>query len=238
MKKKGKIIIVTGGNGRFAQTFKSIKTKYKFIFPSKKQLDITNKLKIINYLKKIKPYAVLHLAGLSRPMNIHNSNISKSINLNIVGTANVVTSCEKLKVKIIYMSTSYVYEGKRGNYKETDPVLPWNNYAWSKLGGECSVQMYKNSLILRACVTQKPFIHKEAFSNVNLNFIFHDEIVPIMIKLFSKKGIYNVGGKTQTVYQFAKKYNKKVKKKLSKGDFPLNPSINLSKIKKSLKDGI
>ena len=136
------------------------------------------------------------------------------------------------------MSTSYVYEGKRGNYKETDPVLPWNNYAWSKLGGECSVQMYKNSLILRACVTQKPFIHKEAFSNVNLNFIFHDEIVPIMIKLFSKKGIYNVGGKTQTVYQFAKKYNKKVKKKLSKGDFPLNPSINLSKIKKSLKDGI
>tara|TARA_E500000178_G_scaffold274087_1_gene272568 strand:- start:1109 stop:1825 length:717 start_codon:yes stop_codon:yes gene_type:complete len=238
MKKKGKIIIVTGGNGRFAQIFKSIKSKYKFIFPSKKQLDITNKLKIINYLKKIKPYAVLHLAGLSRPMSIHNSNISKSINLNIVGTANVVTSCEKLKVKIIYMSTSYVYEGKRGNYKETDPVLPWNNYAWSKLGGECSVQMYKNSLILRACVTQKPFIHKEAFSNVNLNFIFHDEIVPIMIKLFSKKGIYNVGGKTQTVYQFAKKYNKKVKKKLSKGDFPLNPSINLSKIKKSLKDGI
>ena len=238
MKKKNKIIVVTGGNGRFAQTFKNIKSRYKFIFPSKKKLDITNNLKMMNYLKKIKPYAVLHLAGLSRPMNIHNSNISKSINLNIVGTANVVTACEKLNVKIIYMSTSYVYEGKRGNYKETDPVLPWNNYAWSKLGGECSVQMYKNSLILRACVTQKPFVHKEAFSNVNLNFIFHDEIVPIMIKLFSKKGIYNVGGKTQTVYQFAKKYNKKVKKKLSKGDFPLNPSINLSKIKKNLKDGI
>ena len=238
MKKKRKIIVVTGGNGRFAQAFKSIKSKYKFIFPLKKKLDVTNNSKIVNYLKKIKPYAVLHLAGLSRPMSIHDSNIGKSINLNIIGTANVVTACEKLNVKIIYMSTSYVYDGKRGNYKETDPVLPWNNYAWSKLGGECSVHMYKNSLILRACVTQKPFVHERAFSNVNLNFIFHDEIVPIIVKLFSKKGIYNVGGKTQTVYQFAKKYNKKVKKKSSKGEFPLNPSINLSKIKKSLKDGI
>ena len=46
-------------------------------------------------------------------MNIHNKKVSKSINLNIVGTANVVTACEKLNVKIIYMSTSYVYEGKK-----------------------------------------------------------------------------------------------------------------------------
>ena len=41
------------------------------------------------------------------------------------------------------MSTSYVYEGVRGNYKETDPVLPWNNYAWSKLGGECAFKCTK-----------------------------------------------------------------------------------------------
>ena len=38
MKKKGKIIIVTGVKVRFAQTFKSIKSKYKFIFPSKKKI--------------------------------------------------------------------------------------------------------------------------------------------------------------------------------------------------------
>ena len=154
MKKKNKIIVVTGGNGRFAQAFKKIKSKYNFLFPSKKILDITNNSKINNYLKKIKPYAVLHLAGLSRPMSIHDNNIGKSINLNIIGTANIVAACEKQNIKIIYMSTSYVYEGKRGNYKETDPVLPWNNYAWSKLGGECAVQMYKNSLIKSLCNTK------------------------------------------------------------------------------------
>ena len=31
-----------------------------------------------------------------------------------------------------------------------------------KLGGECAVQMYKNSLIVRLCMTEKPFIHKKA----------------------------------------------------------------------------
>ena len=39
---------------------------------------------------------------------------------------------------------------KKGNYSEEDPVKPWNNYGWSKLGGECAVQMYKNSLILES----------------------------------------------------------------------------------------
>ena len=74
--------------------------------------------------------------------------LGKSINLNIVGTANLVNVCSKLKIKLIYFSTSYVYPGTKGNYNERDAVLPWNNYAWSKLGGESAVQMYKNSLIL------------------------------------------------------------------------------------------
>ena len=50
--------------------------------------------------------------------------------------------------------------------------MPWNNYGWSKLGAESAVQMYKNSLIVRACMTEKPFTHKFAFSNVKSNFIF------------------------------------------------------------------
>ena len=88
------------------------------------------------------------------------------------------------KVKLIF-STSYVYPGSEGNYKEEDPLLPWNNYGWSKLGAESSVQMYKNSLIIRACMTEKPFTHNFAFTNVMSNFIFHDEFAKIFIKLLS-----------------------------------------------------
>ncbi len=220
-------IVVTGGSGRFAKSLKKIKNKINFIYPSKSQLNITNFTLIKKYLKKNKPHAVLHLAGLSRPMIEHEKNISKSINLNIIGTSNLVNACSDLKIKFIYFSTSYVYPGKKGNYKEQDPVLPWNNYAWSKMGGECAAQMYKNSLILRICMTERPFVHKKAFANVKLNFIFHDEIAKILPRIINKKGIINVGGPTKTVYNFAKKYNPKVKKifvkKNSLNKFPTKP---------------
>ena len=42
----------------------------------------------------------------------------------------------------------------------------------SGLVGEASVNLYKNSLILRLCMTEKPFVHRKAFTNVKTNFIF------------------------------------------------------------------
>ena len=232
-------IIVTGGSGRFAQSLKKIKSKYNFIYPSTKSLNIINLNSIKKFLKKEKPSSVLHLAALSRPMVQHDKNISKSINLNIIGTANLVNICSELKIKLIYFSTSYVYPGKKGNYNELDALLPWNNYAWSKLGGECAVQMYKNSLILRVSMTEKPFIHKKAFANVKMNFLFHEELAKILVKIIDKKGIINVGGPALTVYKFAKKYNSNVQKisvkKNSIYNYPLNPYMNLSKLKKIIK---
>ena len=64
--------------------------------------------------------------------------------------------------------------------------------------------MYKNSLIVRVCMTEKPFVHKFVFSNVKSNFIFHDEIADILIKILNKKGVINLGGKSQTIYNFVK----------------------------------
>ncbi len=228
-------IVITGGSGRFGSVLQKKYQSNKLFYPKKTQLNILSTKSIEKYLKKIKPKILIHLAALSRPMNIHDNNISKSIDLNIIGTANVVKICSKLKIKLIYFSTNYVYEGKKGNYKETDPVLPVNNYAWSKLGGESSVQMYKNSLILRVCMTEEPFIHKTAFSDVQTNFIFHKEVANILFKILGYKGIINIGGKIQSPYNFGKKCNKNLKKVLAKNqikNFPLKPSMNISKLKK------
>ena len=229
-----KRIVVTGGSGRFGQILKRTKTKYKLFYPSKKQLDITNFKKIKSYLRKKRPKALIHLAGLSRPMNEHQKKISKSIILNIIGTANLVRACYEMNIKIIYFSSSYVYPGKKGNYKETDPVLPWNNYAWSKMGGECAVQMYKNSLILRVCMTEKPFVHKKAFTNIKLNFIFHEDIAKMLFKVINKRVVLNIGGKTKTIFDFAKKYNPKILRTRSVGQYPPKPFMNLSKLNKIL----
>ena len=227
-------ILVTGSDGRFGRIIKKFNDK-RFIFRDKKELNILSESSIEKNLKKYKPKAILHLAGLSRPMKIHEKNISKSINLNIIGTCKLVNIASKFKIKIIYLSTSYVYPGNKGGYKEDDPLKPWNNYSWSKLGGECAVQMYSNSLILRLCMTEKPFIHKKAYANVRSNFIYQEDAAKIIFKLLNKKGIINVGGPSQTVFNFAKKSNKKVKKIYSKGEFPKRTDMNLSYLKKIIK---
>ena len=166
--------------------------------------------------------------------------IIDSIDTNIIGTANVTKICSKLKIKLIYFSTNYVYPCTKGNYNEQDPIKPINNYSWSKLGGECAVQMYNNSLILRICMTEKPFIHKKAFTDVKTNFIFHEDVVALLMKLLNQKGIINVGGPTSTVYNFAKKNHAKVTKisakKLFGPKFPRKQSLNLSKLNRIIKN--
>ena len=231
-----KKILVTGGEGRFAQELKKNSNNYRFIFRNKKQLNILSIKSIKKNIQKYKPNILLHLAGLSRPMSLHEKKINESINLNIIGTSNVVKVCNEKKIKVIFLSSSYVYPGKKGDYKEGDALLPWNNYGWSKLGAECAVQMYKNSLIIRACMTERPFTHKYAFSNVKSNFIFHDQFSKLLIKVIPFKGIINIGGKSQTIFQFAKKNNKKIKKKKSKGELPFRIDMNLKKLKHLLKN--
>ena len=232
-------IVVTGGTGRFGQVLKKITSKKKLFFPKKSELNILKINSITKYLKLKKPKYLIHLAGLSRPMEMHEKFIKKSIDLNIIGTANITKACSEFGVKLVYFSTSYVYPGTKGNYKEDSALLPKNNYSWSKLGGESSVQMYRNSLILRMCMTEKPFVHKKAFGDFITNFIFHDEIAKNLLKLIDKKGVINVGGKIQSVFSFVKKYNPRIRKisakKLLGNKYPLNPSMNISKLKKIIK---
>ena len=234
-----KKIVFTGGTGRFGQVFKKISTKEKIYFPNKQQLNIENFKSIKKYLNKINPSYLIHAAGLSRPMIIHEKEISKSININIIGTVNIVKACQEKNVKLIYFSTNHVYPGIKGNYMENDPVLPINKYAVSKFGGECSVQMYSNSLILRICMTEKPFIHKKAFNDVETNFMFHETLAKNLLKLIDKKGIINVGGNKNTIFDFAKKNNQNIDeisaKKVFGKNYPLKQSMRINLYKKAIK---
>ena len=66
-----KKILVTGSDSRFGIILKKIKSKYLFTFRNKKQLNILSANSIAKNINKYKPDYILHLAGLSRPMSIH-----------------------------------------------------------------------------------------------------------------------------------------------------------------------
>ena len=131
-------------------------------------------------------------------MKIHDQDINKSIDLNIIGTCNLVKEASKLNIKnnLSYLQAMFILVIKE-IIQKNDSLKPWNNYSWSKLGGECAVQMYKNSLIIRLCMTEKPFVHKKAYANVKSNFIFKKMLQKIILKIINKSGIINVGGPSQ-----------------------------------------
>ena len=119
--------------------------------------------------------------------------------------------------------------------------MPINNYAWSKLGGEASVHLYKNSLILRLCMTDYPFVHKKAIKGAKSSFIFNKSVSRLIPHLLDEKGIINIGGKKRDIFDFAKKFSsKKIEsvsiKKIK--DFPINSSLNINKLNKIFKKKI
>ena len=88
-------------------------------------------------------------------------------------------------------------------------------------------------------MTEKPFVHKSAFSDFKTNFIFHEDILPKIMKLINFRGVINIGGKSQSVYNFAKKYNQKIKKisakKILGKNAPINIGMNIKKLLKLTK---
>tara|TARA_B100001123_G_C14961877_1_gene888006 strand:- start:42 stop:779 length:738 start_codon:yes stop_codon:yes gene_type:complete len=233
-----KNILITGSSSRFCRFLKKDLKNHKTFFTKKNQFNILKLNQMIKFVKNKKISHLIHIAGLSRPMSIHDKDISKSIDLNIIGTANIVKLCKKFNIKLIYFSTNYVYPGTKGKYKESDPIFPINNYAWSKLGGESSVIMYKNSLILRIAMTDYPFTHSKAIKGAYSSFIYNKTFSKILPYLINENGILNIGGKRRDIFNFAKNFAKTKIKPLNLNkvkNFPKDSSLNINKLKKILK---
>ena len=110
-----KRILITGKNSRFCKFLKNDLKRFNTIFTSKENFDVLNYTKMKNFIKNKKVEYLIHIAGLSRPMSIHDEKINLSIDLNIIGTANIVKLCNDFKIKLIYFSTNYEYPGTKGN---------------------------------------------------------------------------------------------------------------------------
>jgi len=231
-----KTILISGGQGKFAKALININTKYKILAPGKDEMNISSLKSINSYIRRKKIDFFVHSAAFSTPMADHKIKIEKSVSTNIIGTSNVVLACSKKNIKLIYISTNFVYQGTKGNYSEKDMLLPVNEYGWSKLGGECAVKLYENSLILRVCMSDDNFPHSRAFTDYNTCFLKKSDAAKITLKLLSKKGIINVGGKIQSAYNFAKKLNPKIKKTRINSEIKqligTDTSMNTNKLKR------
>jgi dTDP-4-dehydrorhamnose reductase len=118
---------------------------------------------ITKKIREITPDVIIHLAAMT---NVDQCESEKELanSINIKATQILVQEASKAGIFLIYVSTDYVFDGKKGMYKEEDMPNPLNHYGLSKLEGEIAVQ--KNCSFYSIVRTSTPFglhPHRKSF---------------------------------------------------------------------------
>lgn len=107
------------------------------------QLDITDKAAVEKIITELNPDAVIHCAAWTAVDAAEDEeNIDKVHAINADGTENIAKACKKLDIKMIYISTDYVFDGQGSEPWKPDctDYKPLSVYGRSKLEGELAVR--------------------------------------------------------------------------------------------------
>ncbi|MCF6296410.1 MAG: SDR family oxidoreductase [Flavobacteriaceae bacterium] len=156
-----KKIIITGSSGMLGKDIYSIlsnKNKFQLLgidkiestqLPFKDQFigNLTDSDFLLNTLNKVNPDIIIHCAAI---VNLQICETNKSLANSVhVESTKIMANFNSAKTKLIYVSTDSVFDGRKGNYLETDKPNPLNYYAHSKLLGEEAAKKNPNHLIIR-----------------------------------------------------------------------------------------
>ncbi len=229
-------ILITGGDGYVGSNIvdffqKSGALVYPTVVKSagdrrKIKMDIREKSQVEKIVKKIVPDVVIHTAALSN-LGACEKDPKLAEEINYLGTKNLVDVVRRYsKTKFIFFSSDYVFDGEKGNYKETDKPSPLTVYGKTKLTSEEYIKSRaKNYIILRTVnvfgrggnffnfVTQSLTKGEEidVFSNVNFTPTSIDFLISAIDTLIAKdfKGVIHIAGQEKVSrYQFAEKIAK------------------------------
>jgi len=242
-------ILLLGGSGTLGSKIAKSKIFSNLKNPSKKKLNILNKKNLEKYLIKHEIDLVIHCAALARIKECE-INKDKAKRINIAGTKNLVLSILKIKknynkkIKLVFISTDAVYSDKKGNFKETDKLAPYNFYGLTKMKGEKLVKTLDEFMILRTRFFDKNKISfKYSARNIYTSALEVNKLVKYIHILIKKKfkGIINVGGPKISDYKKYKKFKKDLKscdksKIFNELNFKIatDASLNINKLKKIL----
>jgi len=83
------------------------------------------------------------------------------------GTQNIIAACQKANKKIVYISTDFVFDGKKRVYSEKDDPAPINWYARTKYEGEKLIQASGlDYIIARIAYPYRAFFERNDFVRV------------------------------------------------------------------------
>ena len=215
-----KIMAFAGKNRNVIPTHRTLS-----LFPNSVKLDVTDKTETFQITSEIKPGIVIHTAAET---NVDRCEIEKELawKTNVEGTTNVAEACAKMSIKLVYISTDYVFDGKKGLYTEDDKPNSVNYYGLTKLKGEEFIRkLCKDYVIARTSVLYGWHPSKANFATWIIECLRHGKTINVVYDHYNSptladnmaeallevidmdlKGIYHIAGSQRiNRYDFAVK---------------------------------
>lgn len=173
-----KTILITGTNGQLGKCFQKLTPefgKFRFLFFSSKELDITSKQSLRVIFEREKIAYCINCAAYTNVEKAESEN-EKAFSVNAEAVKNLAEICHTHQTVLIHFSTDYVFNGKADQpYDEEDKTDPINVYGASKLKGEKYIQQ----------ITEQFFIFRTSWLYSEFGHNFYTS----MLKKSTEKGV-------------------------------------------------
>lgn len=202
--------LITGAWGKLGE---HLRDELQGLKPKHEELDITNLEQVDKFVSRDDIDVILHMAAVTnRKQALENK--QETYKVNVLGTRNIALTVKKYNKKIVYISTDVVFDGKTGNYKETDTPNPKDWYGYTKYAGELEIQNATDKhLIIRTSFRPIVWPFDTAFDDIYTSADYVDIIAKDLLEALSMNitGIIHIGTKTKIMYELAKQRNPNVK---------------------------
>ena len=204
---------------------------WDYISRKKDKIDFREPDSYKNHLKKYD--VIVNCIG---HVDVYSDDRQMHWDVNYKAVSDLVDLCNENNVRLVHISSDFVYSNSIENASESDvPVHNENWYGYTKLLGDAHVQLKSvDYLLIRTSYKPKPFPYDKAWTSQKGNFDYVDNIAAIIIKLIDNdlRGVYNVGTELKTMYDLAARTKKTVQPsdRLHHSTMPVNVTMDLGKL--------
>jgi dTDP-4-dehydrorhamnose reductase len=142
------------------------------------QADLTDHSSVRRLVQRLSPDWIVHCASLTA-VDWCEDHPAQTHAVNVEATGNLAIAARDVGARFVYISTDSVFDGVKGEYRESDQTSPLNVYASSKLQGEQAVMTeLPDSLLLRTNIYGWNAQEKQSLSEWSLNRLVNGDTVP------------------------------------------------------------
>lgn len=184
-------------------------------------IDISEPDSLRNLIIKEKPDVIIHIAALG-DVDLCEKDREKAWRITVKPSIEIASIASKIGSFAIYLSTDYVFDGERGNYREDDAPNPVNYYGLTKLMGEVAFTSCPSHAVVRASsiygfgpgrINFAKYLVEKLKAGKAVKALIDQYTSPTQATLLGKaiieiaegrvEGIFHVAGERMSRYEFA-----------------------------------